>query len=351
MVSDEKPICYDLFCGLGGWAQGFLAEGYRVIGYDIEAHDYGDGGYPGELRLMDVRQINGADLRDATCIVASPPCQEFSYMAMPWSRAKQIKAALLGKGEFPEGYKGSRTIAELTDLFNQCLRIQREAGRHIPLVIENVRGACPWVGQSGWHYGSYHLWGDLPALMPITLSRKTPVGSWDTTRKNYNGDHSWQAEEGTKWGGCNGKYFDARPKGNVAMHREGTTKNDGGLWFNIAHNTTSGCGNNPDGRKLASENGRRTDVGKGARFTSRDCGLEAAGTKQNGSGREWFAGEGKISREPSSHSPARKRASAEIAKIPFPLAQHIARCFKPLPQAMVMEGRDPRSVATKDAAE
>lgn len=26
----------DLYCGLGGWAEGFLAEGYRVIGFDIE---------------------------------------------------------------------------------------------------------------------------------------------------------------------------------------------------------------------------------------------------------------------------------------------------------------------------
>lgn len=29
---------YDLFCGLGGWAEGFLAEGYAVTGFDIEAH-------------------------------------------------------------------------------------------------------------------------------------------------------------------------------------------------------------------------------------------------------------------------------------------------------------------------
>ena len=55
-----KPIVDDLYCGLGGWAEGFMAEGYRCRGYDIEAHDYGTGGYPGELILarcaLDSRQ-------------------------------------------------------------------------------------------------------------------------------------------------------------------------------------------------------------------------------------------------------------------------------------------------------
>jgi len=78
-------------------------------------------------------------------------------------------------------------------------------------------------------------------------------------------------------------------------------KNDGGSWFNVAHNTESGHSNNP----------------------------VHEGTKQRGSGREWFAGEGKISRLTSSHSEARKAASAQIAKIPFPLARHIAKCFYP----------------------
>ena len=48
-----RPLCIDLFCGLGGWSEGFLAEGYRCVGYDIEAHDYGTGGYPGELTPRD----------------------------------------------------------------------------------------------------------------------------------------------------------------------------------------------------------------------------------------------------------------------------------------------------------
>src|SRR5579872_1495075 len=77
------------------------------------------------------------------------------------------------------------------------------AERHIPLVVENVRGAQKWVGRARWNFGSFYLWGDVPALMPPTL-----------------------------------------------LSAQRAKKNEGGSWFNVAHNTTSGTGQNPDGRKL-----------------------------------------------------------------------------------------------------
>ncbi len=216
------PLAIDLFCGLGGWTDGLLAEDYDVIGFDIEKHEYmvpesfpeADGmkgtkpvekrgwtqgcaislgmegannlprtrlaKYPAQLVLQDVLTIHGSQFRNADLIVASPPCQEFSYMAMPWSRAKQIAAALRGQGEFPAGYTGSRTIPQLTALFDACFRIQAEAsgaaGRYIPMVVENVRGAQPWVGRAPWNYGSFYLWGDVPALMPLTWKAQKQQG-------------------------------------------------------------------------------------------------------------------------------------------------------------------------------
>lgn len=248
-----QPLAIDLFCGLGGWTEGLLAEGYFVVGFDIEQHVYGEHRYPANLVIQDVLTLHGSQFRRASLIVASPPCQKYSWMAMPWSRAKAAAAAI--RADIT-----GRELQYLNRLFDACFRIQREAseaaGHHIPLVLENVRGAIPWVGPARWNFGSYYLWGDVPALMPATVAAV----------------------------------------------------------------------------KVPSASGRRTDVGKGARFTSRDCGIEGGIKNKDADGYArshpnafgW-----KAPRTSSCDIAARKAAAALVAKIPLPLSQHIARTFKP----------------------
>ncbi|MHB8272694.1 DNA cytosine methyltransferase [Bradyrhizobium sp.] len=173
----SNPLAIDLFCGLGGWTDGLLAEGWDVAGFDIEQHIYGEHRYPAQLVVQDVLTLHGSQFRSANLIVASPPCQEYSYMAMPWSLAKAKAAAIRADTTGAE-------LERLNRLFNACFRIQREAceaaGRHIPLLVENVRGAIPWVGRSRWNFGSFHLWGDVPALMPVTFkATKVPGFHFD----------------------------------------------------------------------------------------------------------------------------------------------------------------------------
>jgi hypothetical protein len=259
-------LAIDLFCGLGGWAEGFLAEGYDVIGFDLERHDYGTGGYPGQLVLQDVLTLHGRHFRDAAVIVASPPCQAYSYRAMPWKRAKALTP--------PDN-----------SLFESCFRLQREAseaaGRYIPLVVENVVGAQRWVGRAAWHYGSYYLWGDVPALMPWTGRQIKREG------RNF---HAFENGLGSS------------PSFNGAAHETRGVKQhgSGAAWFDKAL----------DERRKAASAGRKV----GGDWFGTYAEEKAAGTISP-------------TRVTGKNTSARKAASALIAKIPFPLAQHIAQVY------------------------
>jgi hypothetical protein len=240
----NENIAIDLYCGLGGWAEGLLAERYTCIGVDIERHDYGTDGYPGQLILQDALTLTGVQFRSIVdrirVIVASPPCTEYSYMAMPWKRAKQIARALHGKDTFPPGYKGSRTIAELNALFYNCFRIRRElseaAGRHIPLIVENVKGAQPWVGEARANFGSFYLWGDAGMVGNRVVAMRD--GMMDagvriiSPRQKFNPDGTGHqvADSKTRGAKSTGQNWSLYGKtGEVSPHwRMEATKNEGG---------------------------------------------------------------------------------------------------------------------------
>lgn len=187
-------------------------------------------------------------------------------MAMPWKLAKAKAAAVRAD---TTGEK----LAALNRLFNACFRIQAEAslaaGRHIPMVVENVRGAIPWVGRSRWNFGSFHLWGDVPALMPPALKAiKVPSFRFDGSGKSFQSasvEHTGVKAPGMNW----------------------------------------------------------SDQTKRGQDFTRLAGQHAEGRK--GAGAEWFD-QNLCSLSSKSHS--RKQASAMIAKIPLPLSRHIAATFR-----------------------
>ena len=284
-----KPLAIDLFCGLGGWTEGLLAEGYDVVGFDIERHQYGPYRYPAQLVLQDLLTLHGSQFRDAELIVASPPCQFFSYTAMPWTRAKALAAEVRADPV--------RLEKELA-LFNTCFRIQREAceaaGRHVPLVVENVRGAIPWVGRSRWNVGSFHLWGDVPALMPTT--RQVKIGG---SAKVEGIGWTGFADTGASWRNRKCKVPGFRFDGSGRSFHSASVKQHGSgeKWWDKAL----------DERRK-----------------------EATAIKNGGGGADGWFGDNRDNpmRYGSSGSTSRKAASALIAKIPFELASHVAATYR-----------------------
>jgi hypothetical protein len=150
-----SPVLIDLCCGTGGWADGFLAAGWEVFGFDVV-----DRGYSGHLALADVRLLSGARWAGKVdLIVASPPCQEFSL-------------ARTTAGVQRRGFD--------TSIWRACVERSLEAG--CPIIIENVRGACRVFGPAFGRSGSRFFWGNgCPALLPYGRKewQKGGKSNWD----------------------------------------------------------------------------------------------------------------------------------------------------------------------------
>ena len=69
----RKPLAIDGYCGLGGWTEGLLAEGWDVVGIDIERHVYGDQKYPAQMILQDMLTVHGSQFAKAELLCFSPP--------------------------------------------------------------------------------------------------------------------------------------------------------------------------------------------------------------------------------------------------------------------------------------
>lgn len=344
-----KPLVIELFAGKFGWGRGFAAESYRCIGFDILHADYhGDVPEDCELVLQDVLTLHGSQFKNADMIVASPPCQSYSYLAMPWSRSVDIVRPSGDGWEVLNSAAAKEMRAEWEHegpdnrLFDACFRIQREAceaatmergcancgiyhpattlngchftPRHIPLVVENVKGAQPWVGRAAWSYGSFYLWGDVPALMP-SARMLAPKRAMDDVKNGVRATRLDGMNLTNPSHGADGR------KVPMNFHEYAKTGKPGRSFQSVAVEQM-------EGQKVGQYSDPRRNGGKGSHLTDPAENLRHLdeGVKQHGSGPEWF--DTGIAKH-SSGSVSRKAASAQIAIIPFELSSHIARTYKP----------------------
>jgi len=198
-----KPLALDLCCGKGGWTIGLLKAGWDVIGVDIEDM----GGYPSHLVFADVREI-AKDVQayfpalKFDLVVASPPCQEFSVSAQPFKKSRE---------KFNAENPPDRSI------WRACEKIAADFG--VPIVIENVMGARKWMGKERNFCGSFYLWGDVPALLPIGKFRKGFHRSKPGSGSDHTGGFKFDPKDGKQWRGNAGPI-----KPRNGLQRDGNRK-------------------------------------------------------------------------------------------------------------------------------
>ena len=142
----------DLFSGRFGWSKAFAAKGWECVGIDLVE--------PPEIPAgctfikADILTITPEWVREQGFDfgVASSPCENFSLF--------QIR----------NFHPNPKYPALGIELFNHARWLFNEA--KLPHVLENVRAAQDFVGQSVNHAGSFHLWGDsVPAFLPKGLTK------------------------------------------------------------------------------------------------------------------------------------------------------------------------------------
>jgi len=143
-------LMLDLCSGLKGASAAMRERGWEVISVDIDPSLEPD-------VLADVREFHYRGPKP-DLIWASPPCTEFSKADKPWPWCHL-------------DHDPDLSIVEA------CRRIIAESHPRF-WVLENVRGAQPWLGKARAHYGPFYLWGNIPFAIPCTLPpRKSRLSS------------------------------------------------------------------------------------------------------------------------------------------------------------------------------
>ncbi len=145
---DGPRVALDLFSGTGGATRAFADRGWRVVRVDVDGRHHPD-------VVADIGRLPLAGTVDF--LWASPPCTEFSTAdARVDHNTKRPSLELV-----------FATLAAVCTL------------RPRFWILENVRGAIPFLGIPAQKVGPWCLWGYFPpvrVLLPMQLYRKLAAG-------------------------------------------------------------------------------------------------------------------------------------------------------------------------------
>lgn len=181
-------VLLDLFCGRWGWSRAFAKRGWHCIGVDLtEPPEVPEGcafipadvlrlkSYPFQKTVaLAGWQSVGFYSEIWNCqpdaIVASPPCEEFSVHGMK------------------HFHPNPKYPANGIRLFEHTRALCEASG--LPYVIENVRPAQKFIGNSTCHAGAFHIWhnlGNFPLHFghPFRMPKGISKGFGDMSTKHY----------------------------------------------------------------------------------------------------------------------------------------------------------------------
>lgn len=175
-----KPLAFDCYAGLGGWDSGLDAEGFLVMGCEIDPKIAELNPYP--MICANFTTLNPGDFKGFDLIVGSPPCRNYSQLI------KVIGHTWKKHPPDPWG-EGMRLV-------NAFLNFVIIAEPHYWL-MENVPGLADylWKPPRTMSYLGKTMrrafWGNFPAfLVPRDYNKGTMIGHRDIKAKRGKPDPS-----------------------------------------------------------------------------------------------------------------------------------------------------------------
>lgn len=152
-----SPFVIDLFSGTGSASEPMVRAGWRVLRVDLEPLT--KDGVAADCRTWQFveRERERVDL-----LWCSPPCTEFARESMPWSRTGRAPDMSCVEAVH-------RLVAEIQPRY---------------WVLENVKGAVPYLGKPQRRIGPTFLWGHFPFFLASPIFWKEKLSSKDRMKRS-----------------------------------------------------------------------------------------------------------------------------------------------------------------------